>query len=77
ERGLGPPRPLGVAAYRQTVEGEAQPQRGQTPGRQRPHLASAGGAELGPEGAPALGRNRDPKRRKKSQYILLGIFHID
>lgn len=62
ERGLGPPRPLGVAAYRRAVEGEAQPQREQTPGRQRPHLASAGGAELGPEGAPALGRNRDPKR---------------
>lgn len=63
ERGLGPPRPLGVAACRRAVEREAQPQRGPTPGRQRPHLASAGDAELGgPEGAPAVGGNRDPKR---------------
>lgn len=54
ERGLGPPRPLGVAACRRAVEREAQPQRGPTPGRQRPHLASAGDAELGPEGAPAV-----------------------
>lgn len=44
------------------MEREAQPQRGPRPSRQRPHLAPAGGAELGClVGASAAGGNRHPK----------------
>ncbi|XP_070426097.1 WAS/WASL-interacting protein family member 1-like [Equus przewalskii] len=60
ERGLGLPRAPGAAVCRGR---EAQQQRRPRRGGQRPHLAPAGGAELGgPTGAPAVGRNRDPKR---------------
>nr|XP_044636717.1 translation initiation factor IF-2-like [Equus asinus] len=59
ERGLGLPRAPGAAVCRGR---EAQQQRRPRRGGQRPHLAPAGGAELGgPTGAPAVGRNRDPK----------------